>query len=118
MKDFEELAEMVKNELNLSYDAQSVKFVEGFIERQRNHFDAQERKGLINSIASFLGQCIIKNYGGRWQFDQETQSVCIALDDENKVFPFQKVTKQFDNGLEDSVYSFYTIIPLIFKIDR
>ena len=116
MKELEDLAEQVKSQLNLDYDTKSVKFVEEFIERQRNNFDSEQRKGLVNSIGSFVGQCVIKNYGGHWQVDQDTQAVCVALDDKNKIFPFAKTAKQFENGLEDSVYSFYTIIPTVFKI--
>ena len=117
MKELEDLAEKVKSQLNLDYDTNSVKFVEEFIERQRNNFDSEQRKGLVNSIGSFVGQCIIKNYGGHWQLDQDTQTVCVALDDKNKIFPFAKTAKQFENGLEDSVYSFYTVIPAVFKIE-
>ena len=116
MKELEDLAETVKSQLNLDYNTNSIKFVEDFIERQRNNFDSEQRKGLVNSIGSFVGQCIIKNYGGHWQLDQDTQTVCVALDDKNKIFPFAKTAKQFENGLEDSVYSFYTIIPAVFKI--
>ena len=116
MKELEDLAETVKSQLNLNYDLHSVKFIEEFIERQRNNFDSEQRKGLINSIGSFVGQCIIINYGGHWQVDQDTQTISIALDDKNKIFPFAKTAKQFENGLEDSVYSFYTIIPTVFKI--
>ncbi|HLG38779.1 MAG TPA: hypothetical protein VI461_03885 [Chitinophagaceae bacterium] len=116
MKELEDLAEQVKSQLNLDYDTKSVKFVEEFIERQRKNFDSEKRKGLVNSIGSFVGQCVIKNYGGRWQVDQDTQAVCVALDDKNKIFPFAKTAKQFENGLEDSIYSFYTIIPTVFKI--
>lgn len=115
MKELEDLAETVKSQLNLNYDLHSVKFIEEFIERQRNNFDSEQRKGLINSIGSFVGQCIIINYGGHWQVDQDTQTMCITLDDKNKIFPFAKTAKQFENGLEDSVYSFYTIIPTLFK---
>jgi hypothetical protein len=44
--------------------------------------------------------------------------VAIVFDDNNKSYPFAKVSKQFENGLEDSVYSFYSIIPTIFKLDK
>lgn len=116
MKELEELAETVKNQLNLSYDVQSVRFIEEFIERQKSNFDADQLKGIVNSIGSFLGVCIIKNYGGQWRLDEETNSVCIAFDEKNKVFPFAKTAKQFENGLDDSVHSFYTIIPIVFKL--
>lgn len=118
MKELENLAESVRTQLNLKYDADSVKFIEGFIERNKSGLDEEESRGLINSLGSFLGQCIIKNYGGQWQLDKETGSVTVAFDDNNKAFPFAKVSKQFENGLEDSVYSFYIIIPTFFKLDK
>jgi len=118
MKELENLAESVRKQLNLKYDADSVKFIEGFIERNKGNFEKEESKGLINSLGSFLGQCIIENYGGQWQLDNETGSVAVAFDHKNKAFPFAKVSKQFENGLEDSIYSFYTIIPSIFKIEK
>jgi hypothetical protein len=116
MKELEDLAEKVKNQLSLAYDAKSIKYIEEFIERQRHNFDSEQVKGLVNSIGSFIGQCIIKNYGGQWQIDDDTKAVCVALDEKNKIFPFAKTAKQFENGIEDSVYSFYVIIPTVFKL--
>jgi len=115
MKELDNLAENVKNQLQLDYDTASVKFIEAFIERQRPNFDSEQRKGLVNSIGAFIGACIIKNYGGHWQVDEDSKAVCIAFDDNNKIFPFAKTAKQFENGLEDSVYSFFIIIPTVFK---
>ncbi len=118
MKELENLAESVRTQLELQFDAESVKFIEGFIERNKRGFDKEEIKGLINSLGSFLGQCIIINYGGRWQVDEDNGSVAVVFDDNNKAYPFAKVSKQFDNGLEDSVYSFYSVIPTVFKLDK
>jgi hypothetical protein len=115
MKELENLAETVRVQLNLQYDTESVKFLEGFIERNKNSFDKEQSQGLIHSLGSFLGQCIIDNYEGQWQHDTETDSIAIVFDNNNKAYPFAKVSKQFDNGLEDSVYSFYTAIPAVFN---
>src|SRR5690349_5929013 len=118
MVELENLAETVRTQLNLKYDAASVKFIEGFIERNKSSFSKEESRGLINSLGAFLGQCIIKNYGGKWQVDKDNDSFAIAFDDKNKAYPFAKVSKQFNNGLEDSVYSFYNVIPSVFKLDK
>jgi len=118
MKELKNLAESVRTQLKLKYDADSVKFIEGFIERNKSSFDKEESKGLINSLGSFLGQCIIENYGGQWQIDEDNGSVAIMFDENNKAYPFAKVSKQFNNGLEDSIYSFYTVIPTVFKLDK
>ena len=118
MEELENLAELVRTQLNLRYDADSVKFIEGFIERNKSNFDTEESKGLINALGSFLGHCIIENYGGLWQVDKDNGSVAIVFDDNNKAYPFAKVAKQFDNGLEDSVYAFYSVIPTVFNLGQ
>jgi hypothetical protein len=118
MKEIENLAETVRTQFNLEFDTNSMKFIEGFIERQKNKFDQEQQKGLINSIGAFVGQCVIKNYGGQWEMDKELNSLCVSFDSKNKVYPFAKTSKQFENGLEDSVYSFYEMIPFLFKLNH
>jgi hypothetical protein len=116
MKEIESLAITVKKELKLNYDADSVKFIEGFIERNKSAIPKDQWNGLINSCGAFLGQCIIENYGGHWEKDNDGL-VCISFDDKNKAYPFAKVNKQFENGIEDSIYSFYIVIPKVFKLE-
>jgi hypothetical protein len=116
MKDLEALAEKVKTELNIEYNSDGVKFIEGFIERQKFNFSGRHQQGLMNSLAAFIGQAIIKNYGGYWCFETHYHTYCIAFDAQNKVYPFNKVKKQFRNGLNDSVSSFYNMIPVLFKL--
>ena len=118
MKELDDLAESVRTKLNLKYDASSIKFIEGFIERNKGSFEKEEWQGLINSLGSFLGKCIIENYGGQWELNNETGSAAIAFDNNNKVYPFAKVSKQFENGLVDSIYSFFRVIPTVFKLDK
>ena len=118
MKALEDLAAAVSTQLHLQYDASAVKFIEGFIERNKGSLDEKGREGLINSLGAFLGQCIIENHGGQWERDKDTGSVAVAFDDDNKAYPFGKVSKQVANGLEDSVYTFYTVIPVVFRLPK
>ncbi len=115
MKDLEDLAHSVCQKLELKYDAESVKYLEGFIERTKDQIPKEQWQGLINSCAAFLGQCIIENYGGQWE-RVENEYIAISFDEQNKAFPFAKVNKQFEHGLEDSVYAFFTAIPQIMDI--
>ncbi|GAA4364735.1 hypothetical protein GCM10023185_34490 [Hymenobacter saemangeumensis] len=115
MEELKTLAEKVRSSLKLKYDANSVQFIEGFIERNKLEFEEADWPGLINSCGAFLGQCIIENYGGSWAQEEDGQ-ITVAFDERNKVFPFATVSKQFANGLEDSIFSFYTVIPIVFKL--
>lgn len=115
MQELNELAMNLKMELGIKFDGSGVKFLEGFIERNKNQIPQAEWGGVINSCGAFLGQCIIDNYGGQWTLD-DTGKISIAFDENNKVYPFSKVRKQFENGLVDSIHSLFIIIPTAFKI--
>lgn len=115
MKEIIELAEKVKVGLEIQYNNEGVKFVEVFIERNKTQMKPEDLDGLIYACGAFLGQSIIENYGGIWTLEEDGQ-ISIAFDKKNKVYPFAKTSKQFDNGLEDSIYSLFTMIPSMFNI--
>jgi len=101
--------------LEFGYNAESVAWVDGFIERQRNRSDIDKNimDGLVNTLGSFLGECIIRCFGGYWH--NKEGEWCVRFDSENEIYPFNKVHKQFANGPEDSIKSFFELIPVMFK---
>ena len=109
---FSQLPEL---EFQFGYNHESVKWLDGFIERERGRRDINTvgTEKLIQVLGSFLGECVIHTYGGAWREQEDQWGV--FFDDSNSVFPFNKVRKQFRNGGEDSVLSFFEVIPLVFK---
>ncbi len=97
-------------QIELKYDMESVAWMAGYIERNRLGNDERSRQGMINMLGLFLGECLIRNVGGYWA--QRDGMVCVQFDDASAAFPFNKVAKQMDNGLEggDSVLGFYQTI--------
>ncbi len=100
------------------YNRDSVKWVEGFIERQRiaGGFSAATVHTLVQVLGSFLGESVIHAYGGEWRTRDGVSGV--FFDDRNAVFPFAKVGKQFDQGLAngESILGFFEAIPIVFKL--
>jgi hypothetical protein len=98
------------------YNRESVAWIEGYIERCRNtpEFSRDGIPGLVEVLGSYVGECVIHVYGGEWREHSDTWGV--FFDDKNCVFPFAKVHKQFDNGIEggDSILGFFEIIPEVF----
>ena len=89
--------------IDFGYTNESVEWLEGYIERLRNsgESDNVEAKDKLTSVfGSFLGESIIRCFGGRWK-QHESGMWCVAFNDEDMAFPFAKVAKQMDNGLED-----------------
>jgi hypothetical protein len=101
--------------VHLKYDRASVEWLDGYIDRVRLNLDESSIDGITNSIGSFLGECIIANYGGQWRESEGTWGVFFSdRDDRSAAFPFNKVRKQLLNGAEDSILSFYDVIPVVF----
>jgi hypothetical protein len=102
---------------NFGYNPDSVKWVEGFIERQRVRSDlSKEEIGqLVSNLGSFLGECVIACFGGDWRQHGPTWGV--AFDEKNMVLPFSKVEKQFAEGVDqgESVDGWFHTIPVMFS---
>ena len=97
------------------YNAESVAWLDGFIERQRvrPEFAGDEaRERMSQTLGSFLGECVVRCHGGEWREVDGTWAVCFGGDD--AAFPFNKVRKQFANGSDDSVLGWFETIPVIF----
>lgn len=104
------------NGVELAFDAGSVEWLDGFIERQRENADDEKIRSLSSVLGSFLGECIINNFGGQWE--QTENGLAVRFDDGNAAFPFNKTEKQFRNGSDDSIFSFYQTIPLILNLNE
>lgn len=97
------------------YNRESVEWIDSFIEQERNRPDITpaDATRLIKAVGSYLGECIIHIYGGKWR--EENGTIGVFFDDANAVFPFNKAEKQFNNGREngESVLSFFDLIGLV-----
>lgn len=100
----------------LDYDEKSIQFLDDFINQSGSKYNENQQSQLADFFGSFLGECIRKIYGGNWEFINGDPA--IRFDEKNAVFPFNKVEKQFRNGAEDSILSFYQVVPIVFKINK
>jgi hypothetical protein len=102
---------------NFGYNAESVVWLDGFIERQRvrpEFADEASIEQMSQTLGSFVGECVIACYGGEWR--EEDGSWAIDFGGGNVAYPFNKVRKQFLHGEEDSVQSWFQTIPLILSL--
>jgi hypothetical protein len=102
--------------VELDYNEKSIEVLDDFINQSGQKFNDKQREQLIDFLGSFLGEVIRVNYGGKWEVING--DVGIRFDETNAVFPFNKIRKQFVNGQEDSISSFYQMIPFIFKTSK
>jgi hypothetical protein len=101
------------SEIAFGFNRDSVAWAEGFIERQRAARDPSDGvpEGLVNCLGAFLGECIARATAGQWHRGEQDGSWSVELPNGSGAYPFAKVWKQFENGLEggDSILGFYDI---------
>src|SRR5205823_3476954 len=100
------------------YNRASVEWVEGFIDRQRKTgLSGESTYTLVQVLGSFLGECLVRVYGGVWRKQGDAWGVFFD-DRNNAAFPFAKVNKVFSEGLEggESVLGFFDAVPAIFDL--
>lgn len=102
--------------VRLSYDEESLKWVDDFLSRTREEYSEEQREQLTAMVGAYLGECVVKSFGGAWELDEYGWAV--HFDEANAVYPFSKTWKHLENGPEDSIYSLYTSIPVLFKIQK
>ncbi|HEX4342665.1 MAG TPA: hypothetical protein VH255_04700 [Verrucomicrobiae bacterium] len=77
--------------MDFGYTQASVEWLEGYIERLRvsgQFKDEKMKNQLAGVFGSFLGEAVIRNYGGDWV--EHDGAWCVAFNSDNVVFPLSK----------------------------
>ena len=100
--------------IDFGYNHESVEWLNGYIQRlrQSDAFDEATREKLTGVFGSYLGECLVKCYGGAWE--QFEGRWCVAFKSGDRAFPFTKVAKQMEGEPCQSIESFFRIIPTLF----
>lgn len=101
--------------IDFGYNPESVQWLERYIERLRKSeefLDPHKNLKLASMFGAFLGECVIHCYGGRWCC--EDGQWYVVFDEGNAVYPFAKVSKQMNAGLDEGINGFFRMIPMLF----
>lgn len=122
-------AEVLRNiarehfQIELDYDIGGVRWVNHFLENTYKNGSTQDHKNIILFAGAFVGQCIVRSIGGKW--DWHGDDYVIRTGDDKLFSPCSKVAKQLACGQdgEDSVLGLYKVIkdmypPVLSKAQR
>jgi len=109
------LANQMKEHLQTEFNANGVKQLEEFIERIRGGSTEDENfDSCLETCGAFLGQCLVEDFGGKWKNDY----MSVMIHDRIQVFVFSQAAKQFQNGLNDSVFFKAKLYPAILRFTQ
>ncbi len=104
--------------LDLRYDLESLMKLDAMVDAigKPKHLDQ-----MVMVLGSYLGETLRRVYGGRWVWDPQWRTWAVLLPKkgggETGPFPFAKVQKRFQNGMEDSISFFVTVTDKIVRGD-
>ncbi|WP_303312590.1 hypothetical protein [Hymenobacter sp. BT730] len=107
MEELRSAAEAVRENLNISsFDEPAVRELAKFIEEQRTTMPAEEQPGVINALGCFLGECIIRSFGGYW-YREINGLVSVRLQGSTLINPFVSVERHLLHGVTDAVVAVF-----------
>lgn len=105
--------------VELDYSAASLQFVENLIcgFREEGH-TAESMNDTIFLFGCYVGEVIIRSYGGQWKrasetsFSKQLTEELLVVETPNKAAwnPIGKAFKLLENGMEDSLTFFYGVV--------
>lgn len=120
-EDIHTACEWVVTALNSSgykadYTLESMKEIDRFIDEQsgENGIISRNRGNIIFSLGCYVGETVIRLYGGKWHTDdndpQGETNASVELDNGTVIFPIQRVIKRYHNGSEDGIYAYVYVL--------
>ena len=105
----------------VDYTIDSMKEIDRFIDEQNipGGLIYNNRGQIIFALASYIGQTVIKVYGGEWITDDNDPkgelNIAIKLPNGFTMWPAQKCIKRCQLGQEESIYSYIRAISTLDK---
>ena len=111
MEELRSAAEAVRQNLNIpSFDEVAVSTLTEFIDRERTSIEHEAMPGVVNALGCFLGECIIRSFGGHWHRDA-SGLVGVQIAGCTFINPFSYVERQLVHGAVESVMVFFHSVP-------
>ena len=112
------------SEYKADYTLESMKEIDRFIDEQsgENGIISKNRGRILFSLGCYIGETVIRLYGGKWHADdndpQGEINASVELESGTVIFPMQRVIKRYQNGSEDGIYAYvYVLSPDAKRLD-
>ena len=100
--DFREEAQLVvdvlreKEDVQLDFSAESVSWLDGYIDRHRAALDAPEKRLLQEMFGAYLGESMRLTAGGKWVVEAGDRWI-IAFSERDQASPFEWIAAHLDH---------------------
>lgn len=98
------------------YSLESMKEIDRFFDEQSGETGrlSKNRGAILFSLASYIGETIIKLYGGEWITDDSDPRgeiyISVKLRDGSIIWPALRCLKRYQLGREESIYDYVFVL--------
>lgn len=98
------------------YSLESMKEIDRFFDEQNTPTGilSKNRGQILFALGSYIGQTVIKLYGGKWITDDHDPEgelkIAVDLDNGSTIWPAIRCMKRYTNGREDSIYDYVWVL--------
>jgi hypothetical protein len=104
-------------QVELTFDRRGVLWLDNYILQVRDRFSPEERESLVSALGAFLGEALLRQYGGQWVERDGTWGV--QLHDRRWISPFHKIDERFETHREsESIADLFEGGPLLERIQE
>ena len=96
----------------IDYDSNGVAFVEEYIIKIPKNVGVTNNNSLIFSIACFVGESVICNYGGKWKYFHEYDQWGITFGGATAFYPISHVCQQFEDKKNNNIHLAFMALKL------
>lgn len=92
------------------FSVESLKEIDRFIDEQNKEGGMLSRDTgkMLFALGAYVGETIIENYGGRWDFDEceSEMSIKVTVEGNVALFPVMRVMSRYQYGKANSIYAY------------
>lgn len=103
---------MLSSGYQVDFTLESMNEIDRFFDEQNkpDGILSKNRGTILFSIGCYIGETIIRHFGGSWIADdndpQGEINIAVKTADGTLLFPVQRCIKRYQNGMEDSIYAY------------
>jgi hypothetical protein len=111
---------IMERELGLAvdYDLWAFEQTDAFITAEWSGRDVVAPEATLSMVGSYVGECIRRLQGGTWGYTEGRGFHLDGVGGGARIYPFTKVAKRFENGMADSLATYYAALTLLIGRER
>ncbi len=93
--------------MTLTHDRDGVAALDAYVDANRAHWADEDGDRMCPQVGSFVGECLVAVYGGRWEAGDSEREPGVKLPNGDTAFPIARADKVLRVGAKGGLMAFF-----------